>query len=104
MYAIRSYYARADEIVDAAKPRGTSTTPPNVILVIISWLASISSALTDTLSLYITKTYITNPTNVPPIVPIGIDLDGFRRSPLKPTPAVIPVKAGKTIAKSYNFV
>ena len=68
--------------------------------VITSYSIHYTKLYDDTLSLYITNIYITNPTNVPPIVPIGMDLDGFRRSPLKPTPAVIPVKAGKTIAKT----
>ena len=40
------------------------------------------------------------PVRVPPMVPMGIDLPGFFRSPDSPTPAVIPVKAGKTMAKT----
>ena len=34
------------------------------------------------------------------IVPNGIDLRGFFKSPESPTPAVIPVKAGKIIANT----
>ena len=37
---------------------------------------------------------------MPANVPSGIDLLGFFKSPDKPTPAVIPVKAGNIIAKT----
>ena len=40
------------------------------------------------------------PTEVAERTPSGIDLRGFLRSPERPTPAVIPVNAGKTIAKT----
>ena len=50
------------------------------------------------------KKYIIIPLTVARIVPIGIDLAGFLRSPDSPTPAVIPVNAGKIIAKTTkNF-
>jgi hypothetical protein len=45
---------------------------------------------------------MTIPVKVDRIVPSGIDLAGFFRSPDKPTPAVIPVNAGKTIAKTMK--
>ena len=37
-------------------------------------------------------------------VPNGIDLRGFFKSPDNPTPAVIPVKAGKIMAKTTKKV
>ena len=40
--------------------------------------------------------------NVADVVPNGMDLDGFFKSPDKPTPAVIPVKAGNIIAKTIK--
>ena len=40
------------------------------------------------------------PTSVADSVPKGIDFRGSRRSPDRPTPAVIPVNAGKQIAKT----
>jgi len=42
------------------------------------------------------------PAIVAEIDPRGIDLPGFLRSPDNPTPAVIPVKAGNTIAKTIK--
>ena len=36
------------------------------------------------------------------MVPKGIDRLGFLRSPERPTPAVIPVNAGKTIANTIK--
>ena len=48
------------------------------------------------------KMYITIPVKVAASVPIGIDFLGSFRSPDKPTPAVIPVKAGKQIAKTLK--
>ena len=36
------------------------------------------------------------------VVPIGMDRDGFFRSPESPTPAVIPVKAGNIMAKAIK--
>ena len=36
------------------------------------------------------------------VVPKGIDFEGFFKSPDKPTPAVIPVNAGKQIAKTIK--
>ena len=44
--------------------------------------------------------YTVAPDTVARVVPRGIALEGFRRSPDSPTPAVIPVKAGKMIAKT----
>ncbi len=43
-----------------------------------------------------------NPVVVARIVPAGIALAGLRRSPDSPTPAVMPVKAGKQIAKTMK--
>ena len=40
------------------------------------------------------------PTRVADRTPRGIDRPGLRRSPDNPTPAVIPVNAGKQIAKT----
>ena len=45
---------------------------------------------------------MTMPDRVAARVPIGIDFFGSFKSPDKPTPAVIPVKAGKTIAKTLK--
>jgi hypothetical protein len=42
------------------------------------------------------------PETVARVVPNGIDLAGFFKSPDKPTPAVIPVKAGNTMAKTMK--
>jgi len=42
------------------------------------------------------------PKKVASIVPIGNDFPGFLKSPLNPTPAVIPVKAGKQMAKTVK--
>ncbi len=42
------------------------------------------------------------PASVAVVVPIGIDFPGSFKSPDKPTPAVIPVKAGKIIAKTIK--
>ena len=49
-----------------------------------------------------TKTYMIIPTMVAESVPKGIDLRGFFKSPDKPTPAVIPVKAGKIMANTIK--
>ncbi len=40
------------------------------------------------------------PITVAEIVPMGMDREGFFRSPDKPTPAVMPVNAGKIIANT----
>ena len=42
------------------------------------------------------------PQIVPASVPMGIERLGLRRSPDRPTPAVIPVKAGKIMAKTVK--
>ena len=46
--------------------------------------------------------YTTIPVNVAVSVPIGIDFLGFLKSPERPTPAVIPVNAGKITAKTVK--
>ncbi len=40
------------------------------------------------------------PEIVAKVVPSGMDFDGFFKSPDNPTPAVIPVKAGKIMANT----
>ena len=42
------------------------------------------------------------PVSVASIVPRGMALAGFLRSPDSPTPAVIPVKAGKQMANTMK--
>ena len=44
--------------------------------------------------------YTIIPTAVADKIPSGIDFFGSARSPESPTPAVIPVNAGNTIAKT----
>jgi hypothetical protein len=61
-----------------------------------------SSGLADIDSLYTINTYIIIPVIVAKVVPIGIEREGFLSSPDNPTPAVIPVKAGKTMAKTMK--
>ena len=51
-----------------------------------------------------TKTYTSIPIMDAERVPNGIDLRGFFKSPDSPTPAVIPVKAGKIMAKTTKNV
>jgi hypothetical protein len=47
-----------------------------------------------------TSTYMIMPASVADMMPSGIDLRGCARSPDRPTPAVMPVNAGNTIAKT----
>ncbi len=69
-------------------PRQTVSVPT---LLIFSWVILKRGAGSGVVLLYLVS--------VPSIVPRGIERPGSRRSPLSPTPAVKPVKAGKQIAK-----
>ena len=45
---------------------------------------------------------MTMPIMVAVMVPAGMDFAGFFKSPERPTPAVIPVKAGNMMANTTN--
>ena len=45
-------------------------------------------------------TYTSIPARLADMIPRGIERRGLRRSPDSPTPAVIPVNAGKQMAKT----
>ena len=47
-----------------------------------------------------TSTYINIPAAVADMIPSGIDFRGLARSPDRPTPAVMPVNAGNTMANT----
>ncbi len=74
--------------------------PQNAILAIINWSSARASGDAEYDNLITIKIYITIPVIVAEMTPRGMDLLGLARSPDKPTPAVIPVNAGKQIANT----
>ena len=89
----------ADEIVAQASPIGM-IGPHRAIRDMISWSPASASGEAEAASFDHHRTYTSMPMTVAVRVPSGIERRGFARSPDRPTPAVMPVKAGKTMAKT----
>ena len=90
---------RAEEI--AAQPRPIGIIGPHIaIRLIISWSEARSSKEADSTSFRATATYAIIPTAVASSFLFGREVFGSFKSPDKPKPAAIPVKAGNIIVKT----
>ena len=91
--------SKAEEM--AAQPNPIGIIGPQIAMrLMINWSDARSSKEADNTSLRATATYIIIPTAVASRVPFGIEVFGSFKSPDKPKPAAIPVKAGKIIVKT----